>query len=170
MQTELFTIRSARPGDLAALPVIERAAATQFLTTPYSAMVDAALASTQVDLDHEYVWVVVDEGDQPAGFAIVHLLDEAVHLHELDVDPRYARQGLGRRLIAAIVDWARERGAPALTLTTFRDVPWNGPYYARLGFRTLDSTALSPALQLVWEAEAAAGMPMAHRICMQFDL
>lgn len=170
MQTESFIIRSARSGDLAALPEIERAAAAQFSTTSYPALVDAALASTQVDLDHEYVWVVVNEMDQPVGFAIVHLLDDSVHLHELDVHPRYARQGLGRRLIATIVDWARNRGARALTLTTFRDVPWNGPYYARLGFRTLDETTLSPALRAILQAEAAFGLPMAHRICMQLDL
>lgn len=170
MQTESFIIRSARSGDLAALPEIERAAAAQFSTTSYPALVDAALASTQVDLDHEYVWVVVSETDQPVGFAIVHLLDDSVHLHELDVHPHYARQGLGRRLIATIVDWARNRGAQALTLTTFCDVPWNGPYYARLGFRTLDETTLSPALREILQAEAAFGLPMAHRICMQLDL
>ena len=25
-------------------------------------------------------------------------------------------------------------GLPCLTLTTFRDVPWNAPWYSRLGF------------------------------------
>jgi N-acetylglutamate synthase-like GNAT family acetyltransferase len=78
--------------------------------------------------------------------------------------------GLGRRLIEAIADWARTRGATALTLTTFSDVPWNGPYYARLGFRTLDVATLNPALQAVRRAEESAGLPMANRICMQLDL
>ena len=102
--------------------------------------------------------------------AIVHLLAEAVHLHELDVHPDHARQGLGRRLIATVADWARASGATALTLTTFDDVPWNGPYYTRLGFRTLDLADLSPGLQAVRQAEAEAGLPMEHRICMQLDL
>jgi hypothetical protein len=39
--------------------------------------------------------------------------------------------------------------ASALTLTTFAGIPWNGPYYARLGFRTLDVTSLSFGLQAV---------------------
>lgn len=170
MQTEPYAIRRARQCDLAALPAIERAAAKQFQATPYSAMADAPLASTHLNLDHEHVWVVVDEIDQPIGFAIAHLLEEAVHLHELDVHPHYARQGLGRRLIVTIADWAQTQGVRALTLTTFRDVPWNGLYYARLGFRTLEVTTLSPVLQSVWQAEATAGLPMAHRICMQLDL
>ncbi len=167
--TDSYAIRAARPDDLAALPRIEHAAAIHFRTTPYAFLADEPL-SDEADLAHEYVWVVVDQADQPIGFAIVHLLDESVHLHELDVHPDHARQGLGRRLIATVVDWARARGATALTLTTFADVPWNGPYYARLGFRILDVTMLSPGLQAVRQSEAEAGLPMAHRICMQLDL
>jgi len=167
--TEHALIRPARADDLAALPRIEHAAAVHFRTTPYADLADEPL-SDAADLDHEYVWVAVDQDDHPIGFAIVHVLDESVHLHELDVHPDHARQRLGRRLIETVGDWARGRGATALTLTTFEDVPWNGPYYARLGFRTLDVTMLSPGLQAVRQAEAEAGLPMAHRICMQLDL
>jgi hypothetical protein len=37
-----------------------------------------------------------------------------------------------------------EAGYPAVTLRTFRDVPWNGPFYLRRGFAVVDSAALSP--------------------------
>jgi hypothetical protein len=69
-------------------------------------------------------------------------------------------------LIATVADWARAHGATALTLRTFDDVPWNGPYYTRLGFRTLDLAAISPGLQAVRQGESEAGLPMAQRICM----
>jgi GNAT superfamily N-acetyltransferase len=170
MQPEPYAIRYARSDDLAVLPAIERAAAAQFRATPYAALADDDLVSAEIDLDREHVWVAVDQHDHPIAFAIVHLLGDSVHLHEIDVHPRYARLGLGRRLIAVVADWARERGATALTLTTFGDVPWNGPYYARLGFRTLDVKTLNPALQAVRQAEADAELPMAQRICMQLDL
>lgn len=171
MARDPYIIRAARPDDLAALPVIELAAAALFRATPYAALADdESVVSAAVDLQHEYVWVAVDPHDRPIGFALVHVLDESIHLHELDVLPDYARQGLGRRLIATVADWARARGATALTLTTFDDVPWNGPYYARLGFRTLDLAAISPGLQAVRQGEADAGLPMEHRICMQLDL
>lgn len=91
--TEHALIRIARPDELAALPRIERAAAAQFRATPYPEMADADLVSAEIDLGQEYVWVVVDLADQPIGFAIVHLLDESVHLHELDIHPDHARQG-----------------------------------------------------------------------------
>jgi GNAT superfamily N-acetyltransferase len=167
---DTVTIRSARPNDLQVLPLIERAAAAIFRTTPYAYLADDDLVSSEVDLAHEHVWVAVDQDDKPIAFALVHLLDASVHLHELDVHPDYACQGLGRRLIATVADWARARGATALTLTTFADVPWNGPYYTRLSFRALDLATLSPGLQAVRQGEAEAGLPMEHRICMQLDL
>jgi GNAT superfamily N-acetyltransferase len=171
MQPERYVIRPARPDDLPLLPDVERAAAAQFRATPYAYLAeDDYLVSDDVDLEREYVWVAVDEADHPIGFAIVRLLDESVHLHELDVHARHARQGLGRRLIEEVADWARARGATALTLTTFDDVAWNGPYYARLGFRTLDLATLNPGLQAVRQSEIEAGLPMAQRICMQLDL
>ncbi len=170
MQIPQYTIRLARPDDLDVLPQIERAAATLFRATAYPAMADADLVSLQVNLDHEYVWVAVTPTDVPMAFAIAHPLDISVHLHELDVDPRFARQGVGRALIQTVADWARAASYPALTLTTFADVAWNGPYYTRLGFRTLDDRLLSPGLQAVRQAEAAAGLPMAQRVCMRLDL
>lgn len=102
MQSNPYTIRYARPSDLTVLPTIERAAATRFRATPYAYLADDDPVSAEVDLDHEYVWVVVDPDDQRVGFAIVHLLDTSVHLHELDVHPQHARQGLGRWLIETI--------------------------------------------------------------------
>ena len=168
--TDTYAIRVAHQDDLAILPIIERAAAAVFRATPYAYLADDDPVTAEVDLAHEHVWVIVDPADEPIAFAVVHLLAEAVHLHELDVHPDHARQGLGRRLIATVADWARAHGATALTLTTFDDVPWNGPYYTRLGFRTLDLATLSPGLQAVRQGEAEAGLPMEHRICMQLDL
>jgi GNAT superfamily N-acetyltransferase len=170
VQNRRYAIRTARPNDLALLPAIERAAAAQFRATPYPALADSPLATDHIDLARERVWVVVEANDQPVGFIIVRVLAESVHVHELDVHPHHARQGLGWRLVQEAAHWARAQGAAALTLTTFADVPWNGPYYARLGFRTLEAATWTPALQAIWQAETAAGLPMAHRICMQLDL
>lgn len=170
MPADGYTIRPARREDLAVLPLVERRAAARFRTTPFASMADFALTSTQVDLGRERVWVAVTPDDRVVGFAIAHLLDGCAHLHELDVDPDHGRRGLGRRLIAAVVGWAGSVGAPAITLSTFRDVPWNAPYYARLGFRPLDEGELSPGLRAICQAEAAAGLPLEHRLCMRLEL
>ena len=170
MDTERYDIRPAHPADLPSLPHIERAAAALFRHTPYGHLAEDEPQTTEVDLEREHVWVAVDARDQPVAFAIAHRLDLSVHLHEVDVHPLHARQGLGRRLIEAVAQWARAQGVPALTLTTFQDVPWNGPYYTRLGFRTLDPETLSHDLRAIRQREQAGGLPMEHRICMQLDL
>ena len=48
--------------------------------------------------------------------------------------PEHAGRGIGRALLRAGCDWAAARGYPELTLATYRDVPWNGPFYASEGF------------------------------------
>ena len=48
--------------------------------------------------------------------------------------PDHAGRGVGRALLRAGCDWAAARGYPELTLATYRDVPWNGPFYASEGF------------------------------------
>jgi hypothetical protein len=65
---------------------------------------------------------------------------------------------------------ARQRGLDAVTLTTFRDVAWNAPYYERCGFRVLDETELGPGLRRVRDTEAAHGLDPARRVCMRRDL
>lgn len=51
--------------------------------------------------------------------------------------PDRARQGLGKRLLVTAAAWAQQQGLAALTLTTYAHVPWNAPYYERLGFRIM---------------------------------
>lgn len=65
---------------------------------------------------------------------------------------------------------AREDGLTALTLTTFTDVPWNAPYYARLGFRALSESELTPGLRRIRAEEAAHGLARWPRVCMRVDV
>lgn len=55
----------------------------------------------------------------------------------------------------------------ALTLTTFSDVPWNRPYYERLGFRVLDEVELSPGLRRIRREEAQRGLDRWGRVAMR---
>jgi len=165
-----YRVREAISDEYRLLPTIERAANELFSTTEYGSMVEPHLTSDQIDSVLDRVWVVADSSDTPVGFAIVRKFDIDYHLLEIDVDPRHGRRGLGRLMINEIAGQAREQGVRALTLTTFRDVPWNAPYYRRLGFRELEHASLSAELVRILESEAAAGFPMARRVCMRMDL
>ena len=115
-------------------------------------------------------WVSVDDDDVPLGYALALVVDGHGHLEQLSVRPSAGRRGRGRALIDEVAAWARGWGAPALTLSTFREVPWNAPYYARQGFRALGDHELTPGLLELQAAAAAAGLDPAARIFMRLEL
>jgi hypothetical protein len=57
-----------------------------------------------------------------------------------------------------------------LTLTTFADVPWNAPYYARLGFEITPPNKITPGLREIRQYEAAAGLDAWPRVVMSRTL
>jgi GNAT superfamily N-acetyltransferase len=120
--------------------------------------------------DHLARAAVVFVWGQPArGFACVDIVDGSAHLWQLSVFPSFGRRGIGWALVQAVCDWASSNGHPAVTLTTFRDVPWNAPFYNRLGFRVLDE--LSPGLQAIRDHERELGDDdFGPRVAMRKDL
>jgi len=109
---------------------------------------------------------VFADDDQPVAYLLVEVVDGCAHVEQVSVHPSHARLRIGRRLIDHAGAWAAEHGLPALTLTTFVDVPWNGPYYQRLGFRFLRDDELGPGLRAVRDREAAAGLDAWPRAAM----
>jgi GNAT superfamily N-acetyltransferase len=73
-------------------------------------------------------------GDPPVGLCRIDAVGDGAHLEQLSVHPEHGRHGLGRGLLRAAVRWTGDNGFPELTLITYRDVPWNGPFYASEGF------------------------------------
>lgn len=112
----------------------------------------------------------VAETGELAGFSLAGLLDGGGHLYELSVRESHGRQGLGRRLVEAAETYAYARGARFLTLATFRDVPWNAPYYKKLGFRILDREEWTPGLVILYRREQDVGLPIERRCFMRKEL
>ena len=135
---------------------------TEYEPPPFAQLADSQRAGL--------LWVAVDEDDRPASFVMSVLLDGCLHVEQLSTDPASARRGLGRALLDHAADQARAGGLPALTLTTFADVPWNGPYYERCGFRVLRDDEITPGLREVRAHEAALGLDRWPRVCMRRDL
>jgi ribosomal protein S18 acetylase RimI-like enzyme len=73
-------------------------------------------------------------GRPPVGFAHVLDIEGHAHLEELAVHLDHQRQGIGAELTRAAMGEARSRGYDRISLCTYRDVPWNGPFYRALGF------------------------------------
>jgi GNAT superfamily N-acetyltransferase len=107
----------------------------------------------------------VDGAEVCLGFALVEWIDGTPPLEEVDVHPDHQRRGIGRALVEAVCAAVHARGADRLTLSTFRDVPWNGPMYARWGFAVMSD--LPPGLQAVRRHEAASGLDVSCRCFME---
>ena len=60
-----------------------------------------------------------------------------------------------------------DQGFESVTLTTYVDVPWNGPYYERCGFRWLRDAEITPGLRALREEEARRGLDVRPRGCMR---
>ena len=118
-------------------------------------------------------WVVVADR-MPVGYVIAEVLDHALagpdraalHVEQVSVHPAAAHRRLGRRLIERVADEARARGLGAMTLTTFRDVPWNAAYYERCGFAVVSEDGMGAGLRRVRADEAALGLDREPRVAM----
>ena len=157
-------IRPAAPDQLAELPDIERAADRLFDLAGYGTMP----APATVDQLQAAALVLV-AGSPAIGYLQVEVIDGAPHLEQVSVRPKYMRQGIGTALVEAACSWAKDRGYRVITLCTFADVPWNAPFYTRLGF--IEATELTPGLRERRQAEVGYGLDrMGRRIVMRRPL
>lgn len=63
-----------------------------------------------------------------------------LYLHQLSVDPKYGRRGIGRALVQHVIDFAETQNYAQVSLSTFRDLVFNGPFYRSCGFVELAET------------------------------
>ncbi|GHE14531.1 GNAT family N-acetyltransferase [Klenkia taihuensis] len=147
----MTVIRRAEDDDLPQLPAIEAAADELFVPLGVDDLPPPATAA-----ERARSWRVLVAGRPPVGFAVLEQLDGAVHLEQLSVHPGHGRRGVGGALVEAAVAEARAAGADRLTLCTYADVPWNGPFYARHGF--VEDPDPPPALAALRAHEQELGL------------
>jgi len=162
-------IRPARADDLPRLADIERAAGEAFRGLDMAAVADddpPSAADLQGYLDRAAAWVSAGPDDEPLAYLLLDVVDGVPHVEQVSVHPSAAGRGLGRELIEVAVARACADGADRITLTTFADVPWNAPYYRRLGFAVVPADEQGPELRRVRAHEAAIGLDRWPRVAM----
>jgi GNAT superfamily N-acetyltransferase len=147
-------IRPVRPDELALLPDLEVAADTVFEPLQIGPLPGPGTVE-----EFAAALVVLVAGDPPVGLCRIDDIDGVAHLEQLSVHPDAAGRGTGRALLRAGCDWAAAHGYPELTLATYRDVPWNGPFYASEGFVEVGS---------VDDFMAAHGLPPEEPVMARF--
>ncbi|MGH3905307.1 MAG: GNAT family N-acetyltransferase [Pseudonocardiaceae bacterium] len=168
-----MSIRIVGVEDLPAVQDIERAAGRCFHDIGMSEIAEMEPPTLDELACYQHAgraWVAVDGNDRPVAYLIVDVVDGNIHIEQVSVHPDSARRGIGRSLLDHVAHLAAADAVPALTLTTFAQVPWNAPYYVRCGFQYLDEAELTPGLRAIRRSEAARGLDRWPRVCMRRDL
>jgi GNAT superfamily N-acetyltransferase len=162
-------LRLATEHDLAALPAIERSAATAFQgRVPMDVLTSVSPAETwRPHCAAGTLWVACDQG-APIAFLAARRLGPRLHIDEMDVERAWQGKGLGRRLMDLAIAHATEHRLAGLSLTTFRSVPWNAPFYASCGFVEWPPAGAPDEIRAILRAEAARGLR--DRCAMHLDL
>ncbi|MCX9000480.1 GNAT family N-acetyltransferase [Citrobacter portucalensis] len=168
-----ITLRATTLADTAALPAIERSAGQRFLLIPELAWIAddqiISLAQHRAFAAAGMSWLAQVD-DHPVGFLVGETLESSLFIAELSLHLEWQGKGIGRRLLEYVAEQARAKGYTSLTLTTFRDVPWNAQWYARLGFEMLTEETLPAKLRQKREEEAAHGLAFESRCAMRLML
>jgi GNAT superfamily N-acetyltransferase len=160
------SVRQARPEDVGRLQAIQLAAGNAFRDVGMPSVADSPPLPTESLTGYRRAgraWVAADEYDEPVGFVVADVVDDRAHIEQVSVHPAHAGRRIGAMLLDHVADWATGQHLTGLTLITFRGVPWNAPYYERLGFRELAETEVSPELAA---RKTAEGGNLSARVCM----
>lgn len=162
-----WSLRLARINDAEHLPAIERAAGQLFLGDADLTDIDDVWSA---DEHRRFIrrghCLVASAGEVIAGFLTSQPFRRELHIWEMSVHPDFQRCGIGAGLLRACMIDAKNSGFSALTLTTFRDVPWNKPFYEKLGFTVVEDMAAHPRLADAIDEEAKNGLPRDRRCGM----
>ncbi len=154
---EEYAITDVTEEDIPALVAVDRAAAGLFEQTglisaealsdtiPHAAFAEAIKAGHVIVARHIEGFAV--------GFTLTSLRGNGLYLDQISVHPDHGQRGIGTELMMHVLQDAEDRKLPYVTLSTFRDLPWNAPFYAALGFREIHRNKFDDFMFEVEEAQ-----------------
>ena len=164
----MVEFRSARPDEIETIRDLERASAQRFIGLMDALAADEpSPASVLAARIAQGGLIVAVDGDLVVGFVMFRTVEARAYVEQLDVLPTFGGRRIGAALLDAVAERARPAGLAGLSLSTFRDVLWNAPYYRRLGF--VDVAALAPGMREIREEHLARGLDEDARVFMVRD-
>jgi predicted N-acetyltransferase YhbS len=165
----LVSLRQAQPFEIERIREIERLAATRLFGTDLAHLAEDEPTEAAILLERlkSNDMIVAAEAGEPIGYVVFREVEGCAYVEQIDVLPSHAGRRIGARLLDAVAERAKARGLAALTLSTFRDVPFNAPYYQRLGFVALTDGDLTAGLRAIREEHLARGLDESRRVFMR---
>ena len=155
----MLNLRNTTLKDIPVLQALEAVAAQRFLTiSELAILAHSEVTDSQVhqqSIAQELAWLVEDIRGGVLGFCYAQQLADSLYLAEISTHPDARGMGVGRMLVKHTRQMAAQRGLSGVTLTTYRDVPWNAPWYQRQGFITLEPSLLGSELSDIVQRQAA---------------
>ncbi|MEG2173363.1 MAG: GNAT family N-acetyltransferase [Desulfovibrionaceae bacterium] len=166
-----YTIELATPAHVPLLAAIEIAAAGIFPpgSIPEHIRSDSVPESVLLEaVQKGLLWVALVGGGRPVGYCLVQLIQDAALLAQMDVHPDHMCKGIGSALVAHVTDYLKLHEKAAFYLTTFTHVPWNAPFYAKLGFEVLNKEEIPLFLNMILDEEKRYGLT--SRVAMRLNI
>ena len=165
-----FSLRAARPDELHNFVAIDDAASELFAEAGLDIALDEGHPFVVAEslrwasaIEQGFAHVAVNRQNIPVGFATLGIVDGEPYLDQIAVLPSYMRCGVGTSLLHHAISWS---GGRSLWLTTYAHLPWNGPYYERHGFVTINESEYGPELCAILQAQRAVLPDPSQRIAM----
>ena len=176
----VVSLRTASASDSAAICEIDFSATTKFGSIPELA--DLAAGEDATPKIEEWLTLgriyLAEEDGQAAGFIAVHEMDGVLYIAEISTHSDFQGKGIGSELLDAAFQWAIDlathdgTGIARVSLTTYPDIPWNGPWYCKRGFKEVDAANVGPLHSEKMrydEEERTLVRPGYRRCCMLWE-
>jgi GNAT superfamily N-acetyltransferase len=165
-----FIIRRAQSWEIPLLEYVERSAAEIFRTANLGFLadgdtVDPAALAAMAHANH--LWIAANRFDQPIGFVGGEYLNGNFHIVEISVAKEFQGKGVGKALMTAMVQQVSREGYKSVTLTTYKKLPWNAPWYSKMGFFEVNAQDMGREYLDILASEAQHGLDVRSRCVMK---
>ncbi len=168
MSSANIIIRPAIVRDISRITEIEQHGGKKF-TDIGMAWVTARPSSNKQELEEginaKSIFIAA-ESDNLLGFIHLGMVDNHGHVFEVSVDYGAQGKGVGKLLMLHAEKWASSHDFEAISLTTFKHVAFNGPWYQSLGYNEIDPDNTLPELKMIINGERASDLNKSERVAM----
>lgn len=165
----MIRIRLASEDEIHKVAPLERAAGELFRTIGMDAIADDVPISESelmLAVQEQRLWFAVEYGVLKA-YLLGDFLPQSLHIDQVTVHPDASRRGLGALMIESVSADPRAKERGLITLTSFANVPWNAPYYERIGFVDIAEEDWPEGIAEKVAAEQGTGVAAWPRVVMQ---